>query len=304
MAELDWNAEVLTQQLAALLPGIAVDVVAETGSTNTDLLEAVRAAAQEGIHVRRSVESRAYASASRGDATASAEAAFQPRLLVAERQTNGRGRNGRHWEAERSQSLTFSLAFALGPSAGAGLSLAVGVALAEALDPGEAPRLMLKWPNDLWLLDAAGGRKLGGVLIETAPLGTGRVAVVGVGLNVGPVDDSTGFSSGCAWVRELNAGATAPTLLARVAVPLAGALRDFHAAGFAPFRARYARRDLLCDRPVTTSHPEARHGTAAGIGAEGSLRVRRPDGAVIEVSSGEVSVRLRAGDSAAESPTA
>ena len=61
------------------------------------------------------------------------------------------------------------------------------MALAEAIDAGHStpPRVGLKWPNDLWLMDPdGGGRKLGGVLIETTPVPQGRVAVVGVGINI------------------------------------------------------------------------------------------------------------------------
>ena len=116
---------------------------------------------------------------------------MQPCLLVAEEQTRGRGRLGRGWIASAGASLTFSLALPLAPEEWSGLSLAVGLALAEALDPmvqpGAPPRIGLKWPNDLWLVDGPGrGRKLGGILIETVSVGHRRMCVLGVGLNVLP----------------------------------------------------------------------------------------------------------------------
>ena len=323
MIELHWTAAALRQQLKAALPGIEVEVAGETGSTNTDLLEAARAAVQAlrepdaGVQVRRSIESRAYV------ANLASEA-FAPRVLVAERQTGGRGRQGRSWLSEHGASLTFSLALALDTADLAGLSLAVGVALVEALDPAPAPerdpghdlerdpmrdagldagraqgrvarpRLALKWPNDLWLVDdaSAGGRKLGGVLIETAPLGAQRVAVIGIGLNVRPIAASAGLASGYASFQELEPDASAPALLARTAPALVAALRLFERAGFAPFHARYAARDLLFGQPVRTTHPDVPEGIAAGVTAQGSLLVRTPDGSVRPVSSGEVSVRL------------
>ena len=323
MGELHWNAEALRLQLEAALPGIEVEVAEETGSTNTDLLEAARAAAQglrepdAGVQVRRSIESRAYVANL-------APEAFAPRLLVAERQTGGRGRQGRSWLSERGASLTFSLALALDTADLSGLSLAVGVALADALDPAPAagrdpardpkrdaeldarldagraqrraarPRLALKWPNDLWLVDdaSAGGRKLGGVLIETAPLGARRVAVIGIGLNVRPIAASAGLTSGSASFQELEPDASAPALLARVVPALAATLRLFERAGFAPFHARYAARDLLFGQPVRTTQPDVPEGIAAGVTAQGSLLVRTPEGTVRPVSSGEVSVRL------------
>jgi BirA family biotin operon repressor/biotin-[acetyl-CoA-carboxylase] ligase len=94
---------------------------------------------------------------------------------VAEHQTRGRGRLGRGWGRSAGASLTFSLSLPLAPRDWSGLSLAVGVALADALEPpldGAVPRIGLKWPNDLWLDRRPGsGRKLGGVLIETAGRG-------------------------------------------------------------------------------------------------------------------------------------
>src|SRR4051812_25393713 len=93
---------------------------------------------------------------------------MDPVLLVAERQTSGRGRLGRGWRSAPGESLTFSLGLKLGPADWSGLSLAVGVSLAETLHP----RIQLKWPNDLWV----GDRKLGGILIETASFGNGAQA--------------------------------------------------------------------------------------------------------------------------------
>src|SRR5436305_15350183 len=105
--------------------------------------------------VRRSVESTAFGRRA---------ADLQPCLLVAEHQTHGHGRNGRVWQAAPGASLTFSLALPLAPKDWSGLSLAVGVALAQALDPpqagaaaSDAPRIGVKWPNDLWLPDGPGG---------------------------------------------------------------------------------------------------------------------------------------------------
>ena len=185
-----WGAQALWQQLDALLPGIGIEIVASTDSTNTRLVE----------RARRSSGRRDAPVTAPGQLDAAAREAptphgrrgddMRPCLLVAEAQTAGRGRLGRTWHASPGASLTFSLSLPLAPPQWSGLSLAVGVALADALDPGrpaQPPRIGLKWPNDLWLLDAPGqGRKLGGVLIETVAVGERRMAVIGVGLNVRP----------------------------------------------------------------------------------------------------------------------
>jgi BirA family biotin operon repressor/biotin-[acetyl-CoA-carboxylase] ligase len=287
-----WGAEALWRQLEPLLPGLGIEVLHSVGSTNSALLSRARVSpgvevAHGDVQVRRSVESAAFG-------RRAADAA--PCLLVAEHQTAGRGRQGRHWQSEPGASLTFSLGVPLAPRDWSGLSLAVGVALCEAIDamrmPGSsAPRLGLKWPNDLWLgAPGEGGRKLGGVLIETVAAGTQRLAVVGVGINVRPFD-ADGLSSGFACVQELDPSATAPALLARIALPLVEALRLFEAQGFAAFAERFAARDLLAGRSVQTTSAAVPEGLALGVSAQGALRVRTPQGAEREIASGEVSVR-------------
>ena len=258
---LNWNAETLWLDLASLRPGLTVEVAARCDSTNTRLLERAR-----------------------GDAT--------PCLLVAETQTAGRGRLGRHWQSQTGASLTFSLSLPLAPADWSGLSLAVGVALADALEPeGAPPRIGLKWPNDLWLQDAPGrGRKLGGVLIETVATGAQRMAVVGVGLNLLP-QPAEGLGSGYACLQELDATASAPAVLQQVAAPLLRALLRFEREGFAPFRPAYTRRDLLLGHPVRTTGADAPEGMAAGVDDQGALRLRA-GGREHRIVSGEVSVRL------------
>lgn len=291
--EPDWNAAALRRQLGALWPGLGVEIVDETASTNTDLLERARAAGRTagtdgGVQVRRSVESTVYAGPPQGDG-------FEPCLRVAVQQTGGRGRLGRTWHSERGASLTFSLALPLARSDLSGLSLAVGVVLAEALDVATAPRIGLKWPNDLWLLDAPGsGRKLGGVLIETVPLGLRRVAIIGIGLNVRPIAAGSDVASGYACLHELNPDASAPALLDRIAGPLVEAVQLFERTGFAAFRERYAARDLLFGQPVRTTQVDLPEGIGRGITAQGALVVRTPEGMLRSVASGEVSVRVGA----------
>lgn len=290
-----WGAEALWQQLEPLLPGLTVEVVAQTHSTNSALLErgrgAVRAEAEsrsDDAIVRRSVESAAFGRRAID---------LQPGLLVAEHQTAGRGRQGRPWQSAAGASLTFSLALRLACADLSGLSLAVGVAIADALDPAEAGapaqhgRIALKWPNDLWSVDAAGaGRKLGGVLIETLAAGAQRLVVIGVGLNVRHFDTDE-LGTGFATLAEREPGITAPAALARIALPLVEALKRFERDGFAPFAERFAVRDLLRGQEVTTTLAELPHGTACGVSPQGALLLRTADG-VHPITSGEVSVRL------------
>jgi BirA family transcriptional regulator, biotin operon repressor / biotin---[acetyl-CoA-carboxylase] ligase len=344
---LNWGAEALWRQLEPLLPGISVEVLARVESTNTRLLERARQySGQADAPVTRPGELDAWERntvagelALREGALASGaartrhgrrQADVSPCLLVAEEQTRGRGRLGRGWVSSAGASLTFSLAVPLAPVQWGGLSLAVGLALADALEPlaapddptAAAPRLMLKWPNDLWLADSAGpagserspGRKLGGILIETITVGEHRLCVVGVGLNVAPQparvshtapgelgnDAQLGasgaspvdrYAHGYGCLQELEPGLTAPAVLARVAVPLVRALRQFEKHGFAPLVAAYTRRDLLLGRAVSASAPQEMQGVAEGVDEQGALCLR--SGGLHRVVSGEVSVRLQ-----------
>jgi len=236
--------------LAAACPGLVVEVVAEVGSTNIELMGRVR----DGL--------------------------AGPVLLVAEHQTAGRGRLGRAWSSQPGDSLTFSLALTLSPADWSGLSLAVGVVLAEALHP----RVTLKWPNDLWL----DGRKLGGILVETAASAPGsRAAVIGVGLNLlAPAPE--GLSTAPAGLRELLPAISAAQALQRVVAPLLDAVRAFERAGFAPFQPRFEARDALRGRAVRLS--DGLEGVARGVAADGALLVHTAAG-LQSVHSSEVSVR-------------
>lgn len=304
---LHWGAEALWESLQAVLPGVGVEVLARVESTNTRLLERARqAGGAADAPITRPGELDALP---RRETTPHGRRAadLSPCLLVAEQQTRGRGRMGRDWVSSPGASLTFSLALPLAPAQWGGLSLAVGLALAEALDPqpaGAVPRLALKWPNDLWLVDgpwaaaAPGqprrGRKLGGILIETVSVGDQRLCVVGVGLNVAPQPpgQGEGLAHGYACLQELQPAMTAPRALAAVAVPLARELRRFERQGLGPRLADYARRDLLQGQPVLTqsgSQPLA--GMADGVDEQGALLLRHQDD-VHRVLSGEVSVRL------------
>jgi BirA family biotin operon repressor/biotin-[acetyl-CoA-carboxylase] ligase len=249
---MNWGGEAIWQAVAPLVPGFTVEVLPEVDSTNTELMRRARAGGAE------------------------------PVLLVAERQTAGRGRLGRGWTSAPGDSLTFSLGLPLAPADWAGLSLAVGVAIAEQLDP----RVRLKWPNDLWVQD----RKLAGILIETASASLAsapRYAVIGVGINV-QAPQGEGLSMPAACIEELLPGLDAPGVLARIACPLVQSVLAFETFGFAPFQARFDARDALRERLVRLS--DGTTGTAHGTTGTGGLLVHTAAG-MTTVTSSEVSVR-------------
>jgi len=246
-----------------------VRMVAETGSTNVDLLAAARVGAAEGT------------------------------VLVAEAQTAGRGRLGRRWASPPRAGLTFSVLLRpLGvPAALLGwLPLLTGVAAASAVVGAAAADVALKWPNDV----LAGGVKLGGILAERA----GSAIVVGVGINVwqgradlpdGPAATSVALA-GAPGSAGLAAG---PALRERLLAELLGGLarwylawRDQASPGDADacgLRQEYARRCTTLGREVAVTMPggEVVTGTATGVDRSGRLEVRTAHG-LATVTAGDV----------------
>ena len=283
-----WPAEAIWQAVSPQLPGFTCEVLPEIDSTNTELLRRFKSGRPE------------------------------PTLLVAEQQTAGRGRLGRQWHSQRAGSLTFSLGLALQPVDWSGLSLAVGISLAESLDPALAADryIGLKWPNDLWLCSPEGERKLAGILVETASWEGQRYVVIGVGININTTalaavaDASAGTAAARpvanssanpasptvppmppAALEELIHAIDAPAALLRVVAPLVQTVQAFAQFGFAPFQARFARRDVLAGRSVTVLDGKNQlEGSAHGVGDHGALRVHTADG-MKEITSSEVSVR-------------
>lgn len=214
-------------------------------------------------------------------------------VVLAEQQTSGRGRRGRHWVSPFGRNIYCSLAwrFDEGVAALGGLSLVAGIGAVRALGGVAGPVVMLKWPNDL----VAGDAKLGGILIEIDGELAGPVtAVVGIGINV-RMPAGAAADIGQAWTdletvagRPVGRNALASALLESCF----GILAEFGQYGFAHFQAEWARVDALAGRAVTVSAGggEALRGIALGIDAEGALRVATPGGEE-RVSGGEVSVR-------------
>ena len=249
---LRWPAENIWEQVAPLLPGFTVEILPELDSTNTELMRRARAGRPEPI------------------------------LLVAERQTAGRGRLGRDWQSDTDAglaTLTFSLGLPLQPADWSGLSLAVGLAVVQSLHPA----LKLKWPNDVWLDE----RKLAGILIETTSVGDIRYAVIGIGVNLLP-RASDGLRTAPAALVELLPEADGPSTLESIVLPLVRTVQAFEASGFGEMRSAFHARDLLYGREVVCT--DGTTGNARGVDASGALLVHTATG-LQKISSAEVSVR-------------
>ena len=213
-------------------------------------------------------------------------------VLLAERQTAGRGRRGRAWIGPLGNSLLVSLSrrFGGGLARLGGLSLAAGVAVAEALETLGARQVGLKWPNDLVVAQ----RKLGGLLVEGSGEAAGSAsAVVGLGLNL-RMPARMGEALDQPWTDLATQLSPLPgrnAIAARLLDHLLPALELFDDAGLAPFLARYERLDALHGCEVVLHQAQAQvEGHALGVAEDGALRVAVA-GVERRVHAGEVSVR-------------
>lgn len=240
---------------------VTIDLVQETGSTNADLM----ARAKEG---------------SLNNIT----------LLLAEKQTAGRGRAGRSWHSVPGGVLTFSLAchFDAGAQSLLGLPLVIGVATAERLLQIGVP-VGLKWPNDI-LKDS---KKLGGILLETQSDGQGGVwAVIGIGLNLQiptSLEQLIGQEVADApWLAQMDRN----NLMAQLLHSLMAALSEFKVVGFLAFTERWNRLHAHAHQAVTiVDQGQILHqGIALGVDAQGSL-ILQTDTETLRIHSGDVSLR-------------
>ncbi|MBK5932238.1 biotin--[acetyl-CoA-carboxylase] ligase [Halochromatium salexigens] len=242
-------------------------------------------------------------------------------ICLAERQSAGRGRLGRHWVSPFGRNIYLSIlwCYPLAPAQLGGLSLACGVAIARALQGLGVEGIGLKWPNDVhWQR-----RKLAGLLLEVAgeAQGPSRV-VVGVGINLGlraadaeainqPWVDLTEVCGGerptsRAARRGNGAGCHSPNrdvpvchvpsrnvLAATLIDHLTATLLRYADAGLAPFLEDWRTFDAYNGEPVVLIAGQQRiEGWYRGIDCQGNLRLDTTEGQRT-FAAGEVSVRLK-----------
>jgi BirA family biotin operon repressor/biotin-[acetyl-CoA-carboxylase] ligase len=214
-------------------------------------------------------------------------------VVTAETQTAGRGRAGRTWESPPGTGVYLSCVLRLPLAARdvPALTLAVGVAACEAARAFGAP-CRLKWPNDLVVREPAedGGalRKLGGVLIETTSAGARIEAiVVGIGMNLARPSEPRAASLS----DHLAPGAPPPdrdAVIARLCAELEPWIDRYVAGGVAAISTAWEARADLAARVRAVVGGAELAGTAAGVDADGALRLIDDDGREHRVTAGDV----------------
>lgn len=219
-------------------------------------------------------------------------------VLLAERQTAGRGRRGRSWASPLAAHVYLSISrrFEGGLVRLGGLSLVAGIAACEALRELGHAQVALKWPNDLVVADGRGLRKLGGLLVEGGGEHAGAArAVIGLGVNVRmPAEVAAKIDQPWIDIAALS-DPTPPSrnaVVAQLLKHMLPALALFDAEGPAGFLPRFAALDALAGRDVQI-HEGAQTwaATSLGIAADGALRVRDGDGRERQVHAADVSLR-------------
>ena len=224
------------------------------------------------------------------------EGSALPALVVADRQSAGRGRRGRRWVSDTSLGLWCTVARSwtgedLGP-----LSLRVGLAAARGIESvARGLRIDVKWPNDLF----ASGRKVGGILCERAA----RAVLVGIGVNVNqrmrdlplgptPAPTSVLVESG----REMPRGRVLEAVMESLEQVWARPGRLIPPAELTALRARspLGGHRLSVDGAVRHSSGRARTvrglvATSTGLRADGSLGLRDEGGRRLSLIAGSVS---------------
>ena len=171
-------------------------IVPETGSTNTDLLQAGLSGAPDRT------------------------------VLRADHQTAGRGRLDRTWEAPAGRNLLVSFLFRSVPDDPHVLAQAVSIAARDAAR-SVGVDAVLKWPNDLLV----GTRKLGGMLAQAGPLVDGRPSfvVVGIGVNIAAAPEGAASLANSGWSREVSPQEFLDLMLPRIDGLLALGTEGMHA---------------------------------------------------------------------------
>ena len=255
---------ILKSRLGTLAGRFDVDSLVECDSTSSELLRRAECGAPAGT------------------------------VIVADRQSAGRGRRGRQWLSAPEASLTFSLLwrFSGPPSQLSGLSLAVGVGLAKALERLGAQGVCLKWPNDVLLRQSDGFAKLAGILIELASDRRGSQVVIGIGINLQkPEGDlpqpAAGLNLAFAVLPERH------ELLAGILLAVAEALERVAVNGFFGLKNEWQARHAWQGQPVQLLADEAEPllGRCLGADDDGALLLETVNG-IQRILSGDVSLRV------------
>ena len=215
------------------------------------------------------------------------EDAEEGTVVIAERQSAGRGRQGRGWISQTG-NLLFSVLFRPDMAQLPFISIIGGVAAARAVRKTTGLAASIKWPNDLMLE----GRKAAGILAESAVVGDSVCyAVLGIGVNVAlDVSESEEIS---AFATSVNAAAGREMDRESLLRQLLIELDDLYirlGRGESPIEEWRGLLDTTGRRVTATSGNDAYVGVAEGVDDTGNLLLRLDNGLLITLTAGDVTL--------------
>jgi BirA family biotin operon repressor/biotin-[acetyl-CoA-carboxylase] ligase len=218
---------------------------------------------------------------------AAGEAVAEGHWVIANRQTSGRGRQGRTWFDGRGNFMgsTFVASHAGDPPLGT-LALAIGLAVREAVLKHllAGREVLLKWPNDLLV----GGAKLSGILLEGARGGV----VVGIGVNLAAapeLPDRPTIS-----LAALGGHPDRDAFAQDLAVAVDQEVERWRTFGLEPLIRRWVAAAHPIGTPLRAGEgAEVTEGTFAGLAADGALQLRLADGSLRAIHAGEINLSNR-----------
>lgn len=211
-------------------------------------------------------------------------------VVLAEEQTEGRGRSGRAWHSERAAGIyvTLLLRPRLAPVQAPLLTMMAGLSARAAIQAQTGLEVDLKWPNDLLI----GGKKVGGILTEMhAEPGQIRFVIVGVGINVNQEKFAGELGAIATSLRaETGRPQARLELLVRLLREFESDYNRFLAEGAGSVIERFTALSSYArgKRVQVTNGKDSFAGVTAGLGPEGLLLVKRDSGQVVTVIAGDV----------------
>lgn len=220
------------------------------------------------------------------------EGQVAPFIVLAERQTAGRGRRGRTWISPFAENLYYSLVLRIegGMRQLEGLSLVVGLAVMRTLHAYGVSGAGLKWPNDVLV----NNQKIAGILLELVgdPADVCHV-VMGVGINVNMQSSTEVDQQWTSIRREAGVAVDRNQLVALLNQNLQADLVRHRQSGFSVFQDEWERAHLWQGRAVSLiAGSNQVDGVVRGIDRQGALRLE-VNGVEKSFSGGELSLRLR-----------
>jgi BirA family biotin operon repressor/biotin-[acetyl-CoA-carboxylase] ligase len=211
-------------------------------------------------------------------------------VIVAEEQTEGRGRLGRHWVSRAGQSI--SLSVVLHPTMGQlpQLNMVASLATVRSITKVTGLKPLIKWPNDV-LLD---NKKVSGILIENIFDGPVlKAAVIGIGINVNLDPESFPAISAIATSLSIEAGGTVSTqdLTARLLMELDELYRDLCRTGTV-YDSWVPLVETIGKRVRVRSGDRIEEGCAESVDDNGRLILQRADGTRLALDAGEVTSHI------------